>query len=242
MRILYLDIETSPNLGYVWGLWNQNLSIGQLVDHTEMLCFGARWGDSKKVEFRSVHHDGKQTMLNAIHQLMDEADVIVGWNSKAFDIKHLHREFLEAGMTPPSPHQDLDLMLTAKQRFKLPSNKLDYVAQLLGVGAKVKHTGFQLWLDCMAGNEKAWRMMKRYQIQDVNLLLDVHDKLRPWIKSVNVAAINQTVGGCPNCGGTRLHRKGSLVTSKTTWQRYQCQDCGTWTKAKAEFRVNHAHA
>lgn len=242
MRILYLDIETSPNLGYVWGLWNQNLAITQLVEHTEMLCFGARWGNAKKVEFYSVYHNGKQEMLEAIHALMDEAEVIVGWNSKGFDVKHLYREFLEAGMTPPSPHQDLDLMLTAKQRFKLPSNKLDYVAQLLGVGAKVKHTGFQLWLDCMAGNEKAWRMMKRYQIQDVNLLLDVHEKLRPWIKGPNVAAIDKVVDGCPNCGSQRLHRKGKMVAARTTWQRYQCYDCGTWTKGKAEFRVEYTNA
>jgi DNA polymerase III epsilon subunit-like protein len=111
---------------------------------------------------------------------MDEADVLVGWNSAAFDHKHINREFLENGIQPPSPVKDLDLMSVVKANFQFPSNKLDYVAQKLGVGAKVKHSGFKLWLDCMAGNEKAWVEMKKYQIQDVNLLIDLYDLLLPW--------------------------------------------------------------
>jgi len=50
------------------------------------------------------------------------------------------------------------------------------------VGAKVKHSGFELWIKCMAGDAKAWKEMKEYQIQDVNLLIDLYEKLRPWIK------------------------------------------------------------
>jgi uncharacterized protein YprB with RNaseH-like and TPR domain len=180
MKTLYLDIETTPIKAYVWGLWDQNVSINQIIEPTTMLCFGARWGNSKKVIFKSVHHDGKHEMLTELHKLMEEADVLVGWNSAAFDHKHINREFLENGMMPPSPVKDLDLMSVVKANFQFPSNKLDYVAQKLGVGAKVKHSGFQLWIDCMAGNSKAWVEMKKYQIQDVNLLIDLYDILLPW--------------------------------------------------------------
>jgi uncharacterized protein YprB with RNaseH-like and TPR domain len=180
LKILHLDIETTPIKAYVWGLWDQNVSIDQIIEPTEMLCFGARWSNSKKVIFKSVHHDGKQAMLDELHKLMDEADVLVGWNSAAFDHKHINREFLENGMQPPSPVKDLDLMSVTKANFQFPSNKLDYVAQRLGVGAKVKHSGFSLWIKCMEGDEKAWREMKKYQIQDVNLLVDLYDELAPW--------------------------------------------------------------
>jgi len=180
MKTLYLDIETTPMQVYTWGLWDQNISIDQIIKSTEMLCFGARWGGTKKVIFKSVHHDGKEAMLKELHKLMEEADVLVGWNSAAFDHKHINREFLENGMQPPSPVKDLDLMSGVKANFQFPSNKLDYVAQKLGVGAKVKHSGFKLWLDCMAGNKKAWEEMKKYQIQDVNLLIDLYDLLLPW--------------------------------------------------------------
>lgn len=180
MKILLLDIETTPMQVYAWGLWDQNISIDQIIKSSEMLCFGARWLGEKKVIFKSVHHDGKQAMLEELHKLMNEADLLVGWNSAAFDHKHINREFLENGMQPPAPVKDLDLMSITKANFLFPSNKLDYVAQKLGVGAKVKHSGFSLWIKCMEGDEKAWAEMKKYQIQDVNLLVDLYDKLLPW--------------------------------------------------------------
>jgi len=183
MKTLLLDIETTPMQVYAWGLWDQNISIDQIIKTTEMLCFGARWLDGKKVIFKSVHHDGKEAMLKELHALMDEADVLVGWNSAAFDHKHINREFLEAKMAPPSTTKDLDLMSIAKANFLFPSNKLDYVAQKLGVGAKVKHSGFSLWIKCMDGDAQAWAEMKKYQVQDVNLLVDLYDILLPWFVS-----------------------------------------------------------
>jgi len=180
MKILLLDIETTPLQVYTWGLWDQNIGINQIIKSTEMMCFGAKWLGQKSVAFKSVHHDGKKAMLEELHRLMDEADVLVGWNSASFDHKHINREFLENGMTPPSSVKDLDLMTVVKANFQFPSNKLDYVAQKLGVGAKVKHSGFELWINCMAGDDKSWKEMKKYQIQDVQLLDSLYDILLPW--------------------------------------------------------------
>ena len=230
-RILALDLETSPNLAHVWGLWQQNVGLPQLLESTEVLCWGARWLGTKPVIFRSVHHDGKQKMLEDVHALLDEADAVMGWNSKGFDSKHLKREFLEAGLRPPSPYAELDLMLAVKKQFRFPSNKLDYVAQRLGVGAKVKHEGHTLWIKCMAGDPEAWKRMKRYQLQDVNLLIDLHEKLLPWIDNhPNVALANKVEGGCPRCGSTDLQRRGVARTRQSEFQRYQCQGCGGWTR------------
>jgi hypothetical protein len=236
MRILLLDLETSPNLAYVWGLWQQNVSVNQMVSSTEVICFGARWYGQKKVQFSSIHHDGKEAMLKAIHELIDQADAVVGWNSASFDIKHLNREFVENGLLPPSPHKDIDLMRVAKQRFKFPSNKLEYVAQKLEVGAKVKHSGFELWVKCMAGDEAAWREMKKYQIQDVNLLVELYEKLLPWIKNhPNRALIDGRPEACVNCGGNSINARGMEVTGAGVYRKYQCQSCGKWMRgAKSE--------
>lgn len=231
MKILFLDLETSPNMAYVWGLWQQNVSINQMISSTEVICFGARWLGEKKVIFKSVHHDGKQEMLDTLWQLVNEADVLVGWNSQSFDSKHIKRELLENGYTPPSPYKELDLMRVVRSQFKFPSNKLDYVAQKLGVGAKVKHSGFDLWVSCMAGDNKAWTEMKKYQIQDVNLLIDLYDKLLPWIKNhPNKALHDDIADGCPNCASTNMERRGFSYTVAGKYQRYQCRNCGKWTR------------
>ena len=231
MKILFLDLETSPNLAYVWGLWDQNISLGQIVDSTEVICFGARWYGQRKVQFSSIHHDGKVEMLKAIHELLDEADAVVGWNSAGFDVKHLYREFIENGLLPPSPHKDIDLLRTSRQRFKFPSNKLDYVAQKLGIGAKVKHSGFELWVKCMAGDEKAWREMKKYQIQDVNILIGLYEKFLPWIKNhPNRGLHDGKPEACISCASSNLHSRGTERTGAAEYRRYQCKDCGKWQR------------
>jgi len=243
MRILFIDLETSPITAHTWGLWQQNISIKQIVESTEVICFGARWYGKKQVVFRSVHHDGKKTMLKELHALMEEADAIVGWNSKSFDHKHIRREFLEAGMLPPSPTKDIDLMLETKRNFRFPSYKLDYVAQTLGIGAKVEHTGFDLWLGCMAGDEKSWRMMKKYQIQDVNLLIDLYEKLLPWIKHPNVSAYTiDEDSACTNCGGKDLKRRGYETLNTGRYQKFQCKKCGKWMRGKSAVSTTQMRA
>lgn len=230
-RTLLLDIETRPNLAYVWGLWDQRVGINQLVSNSEVICYGAKWVGQKKTYFQSVHHDGKQEMAEGIHALLDEADFVVGWNSKQFDMKNLRRTMLLAGLKPPSPWKDIDLMLTARSQFRFPSNKLDFVAGELGVGHKVQHSGFDLWIKCMAGDEKAWREMKRYQIRDVILLEPLYEKLLPWIPNhPNVNVYNDT-DGCPACTSSNIQRRGYSTTNTGKYHRYQCQDCGKWFKS-----------
>jgi uncharacterized protein YprB with RNaseH-like and TPR domain len=237
MRILFLDLETTPMKTYTWGLWNQNISINQIIESTHVMCFGARWYGESKVIFKSVHHDGKKAMLKEVAKLMDEADIVIGWNSANFDTKHLKRELLENNILPPSPYRDLDLMRVVKSHFKFPSNKLDYVAQTLGVGAKVKHSGFDLWVKCMEGDEKAWKEMKRYQIQDVNLLIDLYEKLLPWITNhPSYAIIDGKPGACVNCGGDKLEARGLAHTNTASYQRYMCKSCGKWQRGATKVR------
>ncbi len=231
-RILLLDLETSPNVAHVWGLWNQNVSIKQLLESTEVICFGARWLGDETVEIRSVHKDGKKKMLERIWDLMDQADVIAGWNTKSFDVKHLNREFIENGMLPPSPHIDLDLMVKSKAVFRFPSNKLDYFVQKLNLGKKVQHEGHELWIKCMAGDEEAWERMYEYQKQDVDLLVKVYDKLQPWIKGhPNHGLFSDKDFACTNCGSEYLQKRGFHYTGAGKFQRFVCNDCGKWSHA-----------
>ncbi|CAB4149359.1 Ribonuclease H-like domain containing protein [uncultured Caudovirales phage] len=238
MKILFLDLETSPNLAHVWGLWDQNIAITQIERSTEVICWGARWLGQDKVMFKSVHHHGKEAMLDELHKVMDEADVLIGWNSAAFDSKHIKREFIENGYLPPSPWIELDLMRIVRSQFKFPSNKLDYVAQKLGVGAKVKHSGFQLWLDCMAGIPKAWKEMKEYQIQDVNLLIDLYNILLPWIKNHPHQGLDLAEPrSCRNCGSTEIKRWGYRYNATTKLQRYKCMGCGGYLSGEVITKV-----
>ena len=230
-KVLVLDIETSPNMAYVWGLWDQNVGLSQLIESQTVLCFAARWLGTKKVIFHSDHHDGHEEMVTAAWELINEADAVVHFNGKGFDIKHLNREFVLAGLGPPSPHRDIDLLTVCRGRFKFPSNKLDYVSQALGLGGKQATGGMELWIKCMAGDAKAWDTMKKYNIGDIQLTEDLYYRLLPWIKShPHVGLYTGDTHSCTNCGSKDLQRRGYARTPASVFQRYWCKTCGTWSR------------
>lgn len=231
MRIVTLDLETSPNVAHVWGLWQQNVSISQLRESTQVISFAAKTYGERAIEFRSTFHDGKDAMLERAHAILDGADAIVGFNHKSFDMKHLRREFAEAGMLPPSPWKDIDLLEVVKRNFRFPSNKLQYVSTALGLKGKVQHSGHDLWVRCMAGDEKAWAVMRRYNRGDVKLTEELYEVLLPWIHNHPSVALDHGVDGCNRCGSQNLQKRGYDTTSLGKFQRLQCQDCGGWLRA-----------
>ena len=160
VKLLALDIETRPNLAHVLGLWDQNVGLKQLIEPVDMLCFAAKWFGDPQVHFRSVHGSSRGRMVKAAWKLMDEADVIVHYNGRTFDVPHLNREFLACGLKPPAPYQQVDLLQTVKRKFRFPSNKLAYVSEALGLGGKVSHEGHELWVKCMAGDKQAWQRVR----------------------------------------------------------------------------------
>lgn len=234
-RILVLDIETSPNLAYVWGLFKQDVSLSQIHSTGQVISFAARWHGSKQIEFWSDHHNGHAEMLGRAWKLLDEADIVVHWNGTSFDIPHLNREFALAGMAPPSPFKQVDLCLIVRKQFRFVSNKLDHIAHQLGVGGKLGHAGFGLWLACLAGDDKAWSTMRRYNRRDVEITDKVYEQLKPWIPShphVGLYELDPETNRCGRCGSEDLGWRGFAVTSLSKFRRYQCKGCGGWGRAK----------
>ena len=232
MRILAFDLETSPMLSWHWGRFQQNIRPEQTVQESRVLCFGARWVGSNKFIFRAEYEDGREAMLQEIHELLSEADAVMSWNGRRFDSKKIRTEFLRERMTPPPQYHELDLMVAVKRQFAFSSNKLDSVAKELGVGEKVKHEGFGLWLRVMEGDPVARRQFRTYQKRDVDLLVDLYQVLLPWVPNhPNIALIDDRDVACTRCGGTDLQRRGWAHTSASRYRRYQCTRCGTWVKS-----------
>lgn len=233
VRILYTDIESRPILGYTFGLWNQNIGLNQILEDDDMLSFSAKWRGGKK-EFRSVYHDGKDTMVQRAWDLLDQAQIIVTWNGRRFDEPWFKRMFIEAGMTPPSPFKHLDLYQVAKGQFRWPSHKLAYVSQRLCSSAKLDSGGFELWRSCMAGDPKAWARMKKYNLQDSVVLEELHTQFLPWINNHPHMGLldGREDDCCQNCGSDNLQRRGFAYTPLGKFQSYRCNDCGTWSRGK----------
>lgn len=233
MKILLLDIETSPNTAHVWGLFQQNVSLDQIVDSGYTLSWAAKWYGEKGVMFSSLHNDKPSVMLKKIHKLIEEADVVVHYNGTKFDMPVLNKEFILAGMAPPSPVKQVDLLKTVRRQFRFTSNKLDYVSQSLGIGAKTQHKGHKLWVGCMEGDPACWKVMEKYNKQDVVLLEKLYDRLLPWIKGhPSYGVYHERSFICPNCGSSDIQHRGYSYTGSGKYQRYQCNHCGKWSRER----------
>lgn len=240
MRILLLDIETAPNQVFVWGLFNQFVSIDQIIKPGYTMCYSAKWYGKPEIYFDSINRSSPMEMTASIHRLLSQADVVVHWNGKKFDIPTLNKEFIKYRFVPPAPFKQLDLIETSKRRFRFTSNKLDFVAQELGLGKKLD-TDFQLWVDCMEFDPLAWEQMEEYNKNDVVLLEKIYDRFMPWIPDhPNHGLYKENPKVCPNCGGVHYSKRGFSFTLAGKYQRYQCRDCGNWFKDAAVMPNNHA--
>lgn len=231
MKILALDIETAPAVVYTWGLFDQTIGLNQIVSQPRMLCFAAKWIGRRGITFRSEYHHSTEEMVATIHKLMSEADVLLHYNGARFDIPHLHREFLQAGLPPPAPSQDIDLLKVVRKNFRFISNKLQNVVTELDLDSKVEHSGFKLWRQCLEGDAAAWSKMREYNRKDVELLETLYAELLPWIGSHPNHGLYEPGDNCPRCGHDKVMKRGQYRTNVSVYARYQCDGCGGWLRA-----------
>ncbi len=231
-KVLFLDVETSPNQAFVWGLYKQNIGINQMIDSSRVICWSAKWAGKSPVLYSGLNTDEHSVVIARMYELMEQADIVVTYNGDRFDLPTLKKEFLMHGLPPPAPSKSVDLYKVVKKQFRFPSNKLDYICQELGLGTKTKHTGFQLWVDCVNGDENTWKTMEKYNKQDVKLLELLYNRLTSWIgRSLNSNVHGDGSNSCPACGSDHLQSRGYSVTLSGRSKRYQCQSCGAWSKS-----------
>lgn len=235
MRLLILDIETSPNVAHIWRLHGeQHVSREQLQVPTEVLCWAAKWLGEDEVTFASQWgKGGRERMVRKMHALLDEADAVIHYNGKQFDVPHLNTEFALLDLWAPSPFKQIDLLLCVRKNFNFPNNQLAYVAPALGCPGKIDTGGHELWVDVLARKRKALRLMEEYNRNDVVITEALYAKLRPWLSGHPNRRLYDGGDGCITCGSEHLQRRGFAYTGAGKFVKYQCQDCGKYMRASS---------
>lgn len=241
-KVLIFDIETAPMLGYVWGLWENNVALNQVKSDWYVLSWAAKWlGDPPaKVMYEDQRHasniEDDTKLLRGVWKLLDKADVVITQNGKSFDVKKLNARFILNGLKPPSSYKHIDTKILAKKHFAFTSNKLEYMTdKLCKKYKKIKHAkfgGFELWKACLAGNPKAWAEMEKYNKYDVLSLEELYNKLIPWDNSVNFNIYSDSLTNTCKCGRGRIVRNGSFYTDSGKFQRFRCSGCGAETRGR----------
>lgn len=179
LKVILFDIETSALEGPTWKTYDTNLI--KVTKDWELLSFAYKelGANSTKVATRQGQKTDK-ALTKKLWDVLNEADVVIAHNGDRFDVRKANAKFLQYDLGPTKVKVSIDTLKIAKRHFALTSNRLNDVAGLLGVGQKVDTGGYQLWEDCKANKPAAWRLMAKYNKQDVVVLENVYNKLLEW--------------------------------------------------------------
>ncbi len=237
-NILILDIETSPNVAYVWRFFKENIGAKQVLENGTMLSFAAKWLNSEEVYYEDVSNQSEKEMMDKLFSLLDNADIVVAHNGDRFDLPHIQGRGLVLGLKPPSPYKTVDTVQVARKEFNFPSNSLEYLSTVLNLKNKKdghkKYPGFELWLAVLKNDPEAWAEMKEYNIMDILALEELYLLMRPWMRRhPNVGIYGDAEKPvCPKCGSEHIQFRGYAHTSVSKFRRFQCNDCGGWGRTR----------
>jgi uncharacterized protein YprB with RNaseH-like and TPR domain len=239
LRVLFFDIETAPMLAYIWQARTEYVGTHQIEHETFLLTWAAKWSDRKKVHGDKLNQGEAEVqddsrIVASLADLIRQADVICGHNVDRFDLPMLNNRLLLLGLDPLGPVRTVDTLKMAKRSFRLASNKLDWLAQQLGLGGKIG-TDFDLWRRCYQGDEKALAAMLRYNRRDVALLQQVYERMEPYVRG----AVPRLVDGdgtnglaCPTCGSGDVSEDGFHRTNSSSYPRFVCGSCGRRSRSR----------
>lgn len=226
-NILVCDIETSPSKGYFWRLFDENIGVNQVIEPGRILCWSAKWVGKKEVFFASERM-GRKAMLSRLRDLLLWADAVVTYNGDKFDLCKIRGEMVLAGLDPLPKITSIDLIRSVRG-FGFLSNRLEFIGPLLKAGAKIKHEGFPLWTACLAGDEAAWKRMRRYNEQDVRLTERAYKALRPYMLThPRFDPFEEKRPTCKQCGSAKVQFRGRYYTQRCQSRRFVCLKCGGW--------------
>ena len=229
-RRLYFDLECSPNIGFFWTAgYKLNISTESIIKERAIICICYKWEDEK--ETHALYWDFKQNdkkLLIEFIKIANQANELVGHNGDKFDLAWIRTRCLFHRIEMFPTYVTIDTLKVARSKFKFNSNKLNYIAQYLGIGEKI-HTEYNLWKEIVLNKCKdSMEKMIKYCKQDVILLEKVHKELNHHIPSKTHYGVvfGEDRGTCPECGSDDLIKNNKVVTATGLVRiQYKCKTC-----------------
>lgn len=234
-KILYYDIE----------------STGLAADFGIMLMYAYRWHGEEETHCRTLLDIPKKdwelppekrdrTLVIELGKLIDEADIVVAHYGSKFDNRFVQTRLLIHDL----PIADIrwakifDPCITARKNLKFQSNRMANIAAALGVDQQKTSLPKNIWYRSHTFDGEwfidAITQMKEYCIQDVRVLYDIAQKIRPICRHLPAFKLMAEVecGNriCRDCGGELTYR-GPYYTKANSYDNYQCVSCGAWQRS-----------
>lgn len=243
LKILYLDLETMPNVAAVWAT-GYDMVIQPEAIIQERFILSAQWAINEgKVSgmVSNIKNKDDTKLVKHITKLIESVDIVVGHNVRKFDLRWLAGRALLLGLEPTMskfvPH--VDTLLLAKQAFYLNSYKMDYLCKKLDIPGKVK-TSFSDWMAILQvavnpklAQERAEYLLK-YGKNDIIMNRKLFKKMLPHVKLTKTVKdiLFGELPKCIFCNKNQLQKWGTYKQSSTgiTLQKYRCFSCAKMTR------------
>lgn len=229
VRRLFFDIETSYMTARVWRTGRQYIGPDQLKDSTKIICISYKWqGEDKVHSLKWTRKQDDSKLIERFIKVLGQADEIVAHNGDRFDIKQLRTRAIQENLLMFPTYRTFDTLKKLRKYLALPSNKLDYVGKFFGVGRKMDHDGFPLWIDVVEGNsQKRLDEMVKYCERDVILLEDVFYVLAPYVDhNTNFSVLSGgPKWGCPHCASLKVKMHRTDTTAMGYIRRFMKCEC-----------------
>jgi DNA polymerase elongation subunit (family B) len=183
-KVLFFDLEVSPNLVFSWGIGHKvSLNHENIVDERKIICVSWKFEGSNKVSSLEWKPNDDKDLVTKFAEIFNSADIVIGQNSDNFDIKWLRTRCLVHNVPLKVKVNSIDTLKMARQGFRFNTNRLDYMSKFIGNEGK-KETSFGLWKDIVLYNDKkAMKTMVNYCENDIIILEQVYNKLKPYCKT-----------------------------------------------------------
>lgn len=233
IKRLFIDLETSPYLAYVWRTGKQFVNHDLLHNTPKcgaIICACWKFEGGKMNHFEWNKGNDKQLVKNLI-PVLHEADEIIAQNGDRFDIPYINTRIMLHGLGPQPVWKTVDTLVIARRRFKFPSNRLDALGKFMFGEGKIR-VDFQLWRDIIEDNcEKAMSKMVKYCKKDVVLLERVWAEMQMFHGNKTHAGVlnGWDKTSCPHCSCTETAKRKEKITAAGTPQvQLQCKKCGKY--------------
>lgn len=222
---------------------NDALHHDAIKEDWYMMCAAWKWLDKKRVHtvatyedktrFKNNHRDDYH-VVKTLRDVVASADLVIGHNLDRFDLKKLNSRIVEHGLEPLIMPASVDTLKAAKKYCKFSSNRLDYIAKILGVDRKIR-----LPLGTVgkaeSGDKKALKALVDYNKGDIICGEAVYLKLKNHIH--NHPSIAKILGYkdkkglmCDACGSTDLIWDGRQRLKTGVFRYTKCKSCGYRSK------------
>lgn len=181
-KVLIYDIETSPNIGWFWRAgYKQSIGTHQILKERAVICVSYKWlGENQVYNLAWDRNQDDSFLIDQFIDILNEADLIIAHNGDRFDLKWLRTRALIHGLHKKMlpNYKQFDTLKVAKSKLYLNSNRLDYIAKVLGYEGKNEMQPQDWHNVCILNDSKALQKMLDYCDEDVRQLEKVYNDLK----------------------------------------------------------------